>query len=322
MSEVNLQQLLIFSLFSSFKYICAMKNFLLAVAFLILLIGTNNAQIGVNHDNSPPDNSAMLDIKSASRGLLIPRLTLTQIQTLTNPVNSLLVFCTTDNKFYAYLAASSEWKELLFGEGEITPTCGTPFTDVRDGKTYNTIQIGTQCWMAQNLNVGTRINGGQGQGNNGTLEKYCYADLETNCDIYGGLYQWNEMMQFTTTPGVQGICPADWHLPTDAEFTTLTTWLGGLSDAGGKMKEAGTAHWLSPNTGATNESGFTILPASYRDYLGQFSGQLGVRAALWTSTQNGGTYGWDYSLFHDTDDATRNNGAMKVNGFSVRCIKN
>jgi uncharacterized protein (TIGR02145 family) len=117
--------------------------------------------------------------------------------------------------------------------------------------------------MAENLNVGTKINStsdGQLQTDNEILEKYCYNNDIANCNIYGGMYEWNEAMQYDTTEGAQGICPDGWHIPTDAEWTTLTTFLGGESVAGGKMKEAGFAHWYSPNTGATNESGFTGLP--------------------------------------------------------------
>ena len=299
-----------------------MKNLILFITISIITIGNNLAQVGISTDSSQPENSAMLDIKSTNKGLLVPRLTQDQIRTITNPVNSLLVFCTSDDKFYAYLASSSEWKEVLFGTGTLAPACGTPIADVRDGKTYNTVQIGTQCWMSQNMNIGTRINGNQAQVNNGIMEKYCYNNLETNCDIYGGLYQWDEMMQFTSTPGVQGICPEDWHLPTDAEMGILITYLGGLSMAGGKMKEAGTVRWLSPNTGATNESGFTAVPGSFRDYQGNFSTPLGERASFWTSTQNGSTYGWDYTLYYNQTEAIHFSGAMKSNGFSVRCIKN
>ena len=96
--------------------------------------------------------------------------------------------------------------------------------------------------MAENLNVGTRINGSGSQTNNSTIEKYCYDDNEANCTTYGGLYQWDESMQYSTMPGVQGICPTGWHLPTDAEWTTLTTYLGGEGIAGGKKKETGTTH--------------------------------------------------------------------------------
>ncbi len=82
---------------------------------------------------------------------------------------------------------------------------GDPFLDIRDGKVYTTIQIGTQCWMAENLNIGTMINGSSNQTNNATLEKYCFSDNTGNCDIYGGLYQWDEVMQYVTTEGTQDI---------------------------------------------------------------------------------------------------------------------
>ncbi|MGE5423741.1 MAG: FISUMP domain-containing protein, partial [Syntrophothermus sp.] len=208
--------------------------------------------------------------------------------------------------------------------GVITPTCGTPLLDERDGKSYNTVQIGTQCWMAENLNTGIRIDYSQGQSNNSTIEKYCYANLESNCDVYGGLYQWREMMQYSTNPGVQGICPSGWHLPTDEEQTILTTWLGGNSIAGGKMKETGTGHWTSPNTGATDEAGFTMLPGGFRDYTAGI-GQINERGALWSSTQNGGAgynCSWNLDLLYNSVEVTRSGGAMWSNGFSVRCVKN
>jgi len=301
-----------------------MNHVLTAFAFLVLFAGRGFSQVGVNTVNSSPDPSAMLDINAANKGLLIPRLTLDQIRTITQPGNSLLVFCTTDQKFYAFMADSARWKELLYGPGRITPTCGIPFTDVRDGRSYATIQIGTQCWMAQNLNAGTRIDNNYSQPNNSVIEKYCYNDLESNCDLFGGLYQWSEMMQYVTTPGVQGICPAGWHLPTDDEWMTMGTELGGLEVAGGKLKEAGTAHWIAPNTGATGESGMTALPGSYRGYLGGF-GAPGERAAFWTSTRNtGASYNcsWNYDLFYNSAGAARQSGAMWSNGFSVRCVKN
>ncbi len=99
--------------------------------------------------------------------------------------------------------------------------CGTTLTDYRDNQTYPTVLIGTQCWMAKNINVGTRIDGTVNMSNTGTLEKYCTGNLESNCDVYGGLYQWNEMMQYVTTPGVQGICTPGWHIPTDNEVKIL-----------------------------------------------------------------------------------------------------
>ena len=187
-----------------------------------------------------------------------------------------------------------------------------------EGKTYNTVQIGTQCWFKENLNVGTRINGSQDQLDNGIKEKYCYNDLESNCDVYGGLYQWNEMMQYSTTPGVQGICPTGWHLPTDAEWTTLTDYLGGENVAGGKMKEAGTAHWLSPNTGATNSSGFTALPGGYRTSNGNFH-LLTLNALFWSSTENASISAWGRNLDYN-GEFVFHGYSFKPYGFSARCV--
>jgi hypothetical protein len=95
----------------------------------------------------------MLDVKSTSKGLLIPRMTQSQISAIITPANGLVVFCITDEKFYAYVASANIWKELLYGTGTILPPfiCGNPITDSRDGKTYNTVLIGTQCWFAKTL---------------------------------------------------------------------------------------------------------------------------------------------------------------------------
>lgn len=197
--------------------------------------------------------------------------------------------------------------------------CGQPITDSRDGKTYTTVQIGTQCWMSQNLNIGTRIDGPSNQTNNGNIEKYCYENDESNCNVYGGLYQWNEAMQYSTTPGVQGICPAGWHLPTDAEWTTLTTFLGGESISAGKMKETGTLHWLPPNAGATNSCGFTALPGGYRYASGGFYG-LTYYALIWSSSQYDASGAWYRQFYYSTEYVDRNN-SNEPSGFSCRCIK-
>jgi uncharacterized protein (TIGR02145 family) len=207
--------------------------------------------------------------------------------------------------------------------------CSYPFIDSRDGQSYQTVQIGDQCWMAENLNIGTRINGSSNQTNNGTIEKYCYNNFEAQCDIYGGLYQWNEMMGYSTTPGVQGICPEGWHLPTDAEWCALeqevdptiscssTGWHG--VDGGGKLKETGTTHWNSPNTGATNSSGFTALPGGYRSTGGSFyyAGNYGY---WWSSSELDASDAWSRSLYYDRAQVSRYYYG-KSRGFSVRCLK-
>ena len=359
--------------------------------------------------------------------------------------------------------------------------CGLPITDSRDGKTYNTVLIGTQCWMAQDLNIGTRINGSVTQSNNGTIEKYCYNDLESNCTTYGGLYQYNEMRRtplffsesfesgsgstppagwaleqvtgsqlgvtfvasgtyptkspyngailveygsfninsgstrlkrttsfstagyaavevdfawyedagystnfdhvdvqwstngttwntaatfnrynavlgwklksvtlpagatnqntlyiaflFTSAYGnncaldlVQvggqnntGICPAGWHLPNDTAYTTLSTYLGGDAVAGGRMKETGTLHWASPNSWATNSSGFTARPGGMRIPAGTFS-NLTTDGYYWTTY---GTSGTAYRRNLQSSSGSLFDALMsKDYGYSMRCIRN
>jgi uncharacterized protein (TIGR02145 family) len=188
-----------------------------------------------------------------------------------------------------------------------------------DSNHYAVVQIGTQLWMAENIKVGVKISGTQDQTNNGIIEKYCYNDADNNCTIYGGLYKWNEMMQYATTPGVQGICPTGWHLPTDVEWTTLTDYLLGRPVAGGKMKETCTALWWSPNVAATNSSGFTGLPGGRCGDGGYFDGMSGM-AFFWGSTQFSAPLAenWQLSYF-----APHVNGGttFKTEGYSVRCVQ-
>jgi uncharacterized protein (TIGR02145 family) len=198
------------------------------------------------------------------------------------------------------------------------PCPGIP-TVTYQGETYNTVKIGTQCWFKENLNVGIRIDENQLQANNGIIEKYCYNDNEANCDEYGGLYDWNEMMQYVNTEGAKGVCPTGWHIPTDSQYEILVGNLGGQAVAGGKMKETGTTHWLAPNTGATNSSGFTALPAGHaRWYNGTFYG-LGTISYFSTSTHYNLTSYWHWSVTNTLPTATKWGG--EGTGQSVRCLK-
>jgi len=204
-------------------------------------------------------------------------------------------------------------------------SCGNILLDTRDGQQYRTIQIGTQCWMRENLNVGPMVisvNTGSSHSdvsNNGVIEKYCYNNDAANCAVYGGLYDWNEAMGYNTTTGSQGICPTGWHLPTDAEWTILENFLRGSTVAGGKMKETGTAHWDSPNNGATNSSGFTALGAGYRSNHGNFYG-LRDHAYFWSSSEYSSTYGISRYLNYYDANVDRYND-YKSHGFSVRCLR-
>ncbi|MEI6455046.1 MAG: FISUMP domain-containing protein [bacterium] len=217
----------------------------------------------------------------------------------------------------------------------VTGACGQPITDPRDGKTYNTVQIGTQCWMAQNMNIGTIVDIPIKQSNNDIIEKYCYGDIEANCDIYGGLYIWDEMMQYTTTPAAQGICPPGWHVPTGAEWCTVMEYLdptvdcplnGSLgTDVGGKMKSTGTSGdgaglWCSPNAGANNESGFTALPGGVRfDSPVTFAGN-GYIGYWWSSTGENAAGAWTHAMSCSYANIYRWE-ASKIDAFSARCLR-
>ncbi|MBL7104018.1 MAG: C39 family peptidase [Bacteroidales bacterium] len=195
--------------------------------------------------------------------------------------------------------------------------CGDQILDERDGQSYNTVQIGDQCWMAENLNIGVMIPGSSTQINNGVIEKYCTNDLVSNCDIYGGLYIWEEMMNYTTVEGPQGICPIGWHIPTNAELSQIINFLGGQQIAGGKMKESGTAHWLEPNVGATNSSGFTALGSGRWNY--GFS-PLKSNTCIHSSTESSGEI-FGIGLHNDSEIAYWNYIAKTHTAYSVRCIK-
>ena len=199
------------------------------------------------------------------------------------------------------------------------------------GQDYNTIQIGTQCWFAENLNVGIMISAPTTQINNSTIEKYCYDNNITNCDTYGGLYRWDEMMEYSQISGSQGICPEEWHIPTDPEWCILenfvddgtidcnsTGWRG--INAGSNLKETGTAHWYNPNYG-TNSSGFTALPGG--EYCSSTFSQLGISGIFWSSDKN--VYdeqeAWERKLAYNKSQIWRDVKHRDCTS-SLRCIKN
>jgi uncharacterized protein (TIGR02145 family) len=193
-------------------------------------------------------------------------------------------------------------------------------TDV-DGNVYKTVTIGTQEWMAQNLRT-TKYKNGDGLpnvtnytdlGNLGS-GTYCWYNNDNSSEQpYGKLYNW-----YAVNDG-RGLCPTGWHVPSDAEWTSLTEYLGGAGIAGGKMKEAGTTHWNSPNTGATNESGFTGLPGGLRITGGIFF-SLGLSGVWWSSTESSSGNAWVRDLGYNNDDVSRANDD-KRQGFSVRYVR-
>jgi uncharacterized protein (TIGR02145 family) len=204
--------------------------------------------------------------------------------------------------------------------------------DARDNQTYRIVTIGTQTWMAENLKYLPSVVG-PGTGSKTTPHYYVYgyngtnvtdAKATANYNTYGVLYNWpaamNGAASSTTNPsGVQGVCPDGWHLPSDAEWTELTDYLGGTSDAGGKLKETGTTHWNSPNTSATNETGFTALPGGRRDLGGAFDG-IGSNGNWWSATERR-TYDAWYRYMDVNYSNVYRYSHFKVLGFSVRCVR-
>ena len=209
-------------------------------------------------------------------------------------------------------------------------------TDI-DNNSYSTVRIGNQLWMAENLKT-TRLNDGTPipeLTSDTTLWNYrtkspSYSwngeDKDSYYEAYGRLYSW-----YAVNTGK--LCPTGWHVPSDGEWTTMTDYLGGENAAGGKLKEAGTDHWLSPNTGATNEAGFIALPGGFGfDSVneGEAGGNFLYGAYFWSSTSedadarfeedNQSNVAWRRELYNNTSGIERYVHG-KQNGLSVRCIK-
>lgn len=181
---------------------------------------------------------------------------------------------------------------------------GNTFTDPRDGKVYQTVIIGNQKWMAENLAYAPS------SGN-----YWAYDNDDANVETYGYLYDWETACD---------VCPDGWHLPSHAEWTELTDYLGGRSVAGDKLKETGTTHWEAPNEGATNETGFTALPGGFRNTNGSFHG-IGRYGFWWTATEYSppdAWNAWNRNIFaHDSKVHRKGANVEKELGHSVRCLR-
>lgn len=374
--------------------------------FLILalwVMGLNAQNVGISEDGSIPNNSAILDLKSSSKGLLLPRLTDAQRLAIQNPAKGLVIYnIETDCQNYyngsqwielcgipicnpaptkadagsdqldvigtkttlqanmpfegvgswvivsgtgGYFDTISKHNAIFFGlagnqyvlrwiisnncrstQDEVVvsfipPPCGaiTTVSDI-DGNVYDVVNIGSQCWMVQNLKS-TRYRTGANIPNQTNQSTWTglttgawvnYANSAANDAIYGKLYNW-----FAVTDS-RNICPLGWHVPSDNEFITLVDFLGGQSVGGAEMKSTSSL-WKSPNLGATNASGFSGLPGGQRNFSGNFN-LLGDFAYFWTSTENDASVARARNLSFSTTQSIRINNDKKV-GFSVRCVK-
>jgi uncharacterized protein (TIGR02145 family) len=232
-------------------------------------------------------------------------------------------------------------------------TCGTSTVSDIDGNAYATVLIGTQCWTVTNLKV-TKYDDGTAipdqtsispSSNWGTLQTGARTDYtgatgipsgQTYVSTYGYLYNWYAVKGIATAGSTtyKNICPTGWHVPTDGEWTSLiqftvptetvsaTATGNQSSNAGGKLKSQGTAYWNSPNTGATNESGFSVLPGGCRYYVGSF---FNIRnyAFFWSASENDDIYAWNRNLSIYTGVVSRSSTytGLKSVGASVRCLR-
>jgi uncharacterized protein (TIGR02145 family) len=198
---------------------------------------------------------------------------------------------------------------------------GDDITDV-DGNKYRTVIIGNQEWMAENLRT-TKYNDGSSipiiVDNNTWInlesDAYCWYgnNKESSDNDYGAIYNW-----YAVNTGK--LCPAGWHVPTDDEWSILVDYVGDFSNAGGKLKETGFDHWENPNVGATNEHGFSALPAGRRIRPdGEFFG-IGTHCLFWSSSDDGESNGYCRGIYA-VNERVNSYGFNKVEGMSVRCIK-
>lgn len=206
--------------------------------------------------------------------------------------------------------------ELSFTTTDSTGTV----TDI-DGNTYRTVKINNLWWMAENLKVlhyrnGVEIPNAPDSVSwvEATSGVYCnYNNNVSNVALYGRLYNWFAVSD------TGNLAPEGWHVSTDADWQALVDYLGGETIAGGKLKEAGTVHWTTPNEGATNEYGFTALPGGFRFTTSEFYG-IQAHGNFWTSTTNGA--GGYYRFMHCTNTEVARYGCTPPGGFSVRCVRN
>jgi uncharacterized protein (TIGR02145 family) len=195
-------------------------------------------------------------------------------------------------------------------------------TDI-DGNVYRTVQIGGQCWTAENLRTSTYANGvpipnvtdGNQWGDLPTTGAWVHYENNASYENpYGKLYNWYAVLD------PRNVCPTNWHVPTDGEWTVLTDYLGGESVAGGKMKSTGTQYWQDLNTGATNESGFSGLPGGFRYYSNGTFNFLGYNGYWWSASESGAENAW-YRTLSTYNAGIYRYSINKRDGFSVRCLR-
>lgn len=272
--------------------------------YTIFCVGSANAQnVGVGTTN--PAVSAELDVTSTQKGFLPPRMTLAQRNGIASPTAGLIIWCIDFSQIEVY--DGTVWQNIG-GAPAILPS----------------VTICSQVWSNKNLDVKTYANGdaipqvtSNAVWTTTTTGAWCWYnnDSTTYAATYGKLYNWYAVSD------PRGLAPPGWHVPTNAEMETLATCLGGVGIAGGPLKETGTVHWVSPNTGATNTTGFTGLPGGLRANNNGSFGFLGTYGLWWSTNEVDPLEGEDHEL-NNTSANFITGIDFKREGCSVRCIKN
>lgn len=270
--------------------------------------------IAINNDPKP---SAVVDLSNSSKGFLPPKMNNYQRNAIKSPEIGLTIFNTESNCLEFYVAEG--WYNMC--KNQIVAV-----SDI-DGNSYSLVTIGNQVWLDQNLNV-TKFNNGDviseltvvsdwvGTSN----PAWCWYGNTVKSNYIGKLYNWNVVNDS------RNVCPVGFHVPTDAEWTTLTTFLGGENIAGGPLKQTGTSTWASPNTGATNSTKFTATSNGYRNFEStiytdaNYFSALGSYGTWWTKTNFDATRAYHRYMYWG-EVAVNRSASNKKNGFAIRCIK-
>jgi len=292
------------------------------VTFLVGIISFTGIAQNVGIGTTTPNASAQLDVSSTNSGFLPPRMTYAQRNAIVSPAAGLIVYCT----------------DCSAGAGEMNYFNGNTWMNMTISTASNvvanlpSVTICNQIWTNKNLDVSTYRNGDpipkisdSASWVTLTTGAYCYYnnDSATYAAVYGKLYNWYAVKD------PRGLAPQGWHIPSDGEWNKLAKCIDPAADttlintqsttAGGAMKEIGLSHWISPNGGATNSTGFTGLPGGLRNYFGQFD-YVGYFAYWWSNTEGSATQSWSRILNSSYGNILKVN-SYRPSGYYVRCIK-